>query len=80
MPFSIDGIIEKISKKDLNDVTKSKSSRKLKFPCSICESSVMSNQKAIQCDSCNLWAHIKCDGTSLNDYNDMMDPNNFVSK
>ena len=35
-----------------------------KFPCSICNKNVLSNQKAILCDSCNLWCRIKCDGTS----------------
>ena len=44
----------------------------LKFPCSICNKNVLNNQKAIQCDLCNLWYHIKCDGTSLETYNDLM--------
>ena len=43
-----------------------------KFPCSICNKNVLSNQKAILCDSCNLWCHIKCDGTSNNMYNNLM--------
>ena len=33
----------------------------------------MKNQRAIQCDTCNLWAHIKCDGTSTESYSKMMD-------
>ena len=37
----------------------------LKFPCSICNKNVLNNQKAIQCDSCDLWCHIKCNGTCL---------------
>ena len=43
-----------------------------KFPCSICNKNVLSNQKAIQCDSCYLWCHIKCDGTSAEIYDKLM--------
>ena len=43
-----------------------------KFPCSICNKNILSNQKAILCDSCNLWCHIKCDGTSKDMYNNLM--------
>ena len=44
----------------------------LKFPCSICNKNVLNNQKAIQCDSCNKWCHIKCDGTYIETYNKLM--------
>ena len=47
-------------------------SNNLKFPCSICNKNVLNNQKGIQCDSCNLWCHIKCDGTSTETYNKMI--------
>ena len=36
----------------------------LKFPCKIYEKPVARNHRAIQCDSCNLWIHIKCDQIS----------------
>ena len=36
----------------------------LTWPCSICNKNVLQNQKAIQCDSCSKWCHIKCDGTT----------------
>ena len=42
------------------------------FPCSICSKNVLSNQKAIQCGSYNLWCHIKCDGTSAEIYDKLM--------
>ena len=34
--------------------------RSVKFPCGICNKTVKSNHKAIQCDSCDLWIHIGC--------------------
>ena len=33
---------------------------------------MLSNQRAIQCDLCNLWCHIKCDGTSAEIYDKLM--------
>ncbi len=40
----------------------------IKHPCSICLLSVRSNQRAVLCDGCHLWSHIKCSGVSLDDY------------
>ena len=65
MIFSIDTIIDKIiCEEDLG-----KSFCNLKYPCNLCSKSVMKNQKAVQCDSCDLWVHIKCNGTSDDEYN-----------
>ena len=33
---------------------------KCKHPCGICSKTVRSNQRAVQCDSCNAWYHVKC--------------------
>ena len=33
---------------------------KCKHPCEICSKTVRSNQRAVQCDSCNAWYHVKC--------------------
>ena len=41
----------------------------LKSPCCICNKNCLNNQSCIQCDRCDKWSHIKCDGTSLKDYN-----------
>ena len=49
--------------KDLNPVNK------LACPCSICNKNCFDTQASIICDTCNKWCHIKCDGTSLKDYN-----------
>ena len=43
-------------------------SNKLKFPCAICNKNCTKNQACIQCDECDKWCHIKCDGTSKEDY------------
>ena len=53
--------------------SKQKSSA-LKCPrSSICYKTVQANQRAIQCDACSLWCHIKCDGTNLESYKNIMD-------
>ena len=31
-----------------------------KFPCKICAKNVQDKDKAVQCDLCELWIHIKC--------------------
>ena len=36
--------------------------RNIKWPCIICNRPVQSNQKAIECDTCQKWCHINCDG------------------
>ena len=42
-----------------------------KYPCSVCGKCVRSNQKALECDGCQLWAHIKCVGVSNTVYNEL---------
>ena len=37
-----------------------------KDPCSICLKTVTSRHRAVSCDSCNLWSHIKSTHMSLN--------------
>ena len=41
---------------------------RIKHPCSICYKSVKSNHKAVQCDVCDLWVHIGCNGTTVDEY------------
>ena len=72
MAFSIDTVINKIINEDIQPILKI-SMQKNKYPCSICDKSVRNNQKAILCDTCKLWTHIKCDGTSNNDYENMIE-------
>ena len=32
----------------------------ISFPCKICEKPVGKVDKAVECDNCKLWVHIKC--------------------
>ena len=34
----------------------------IQHPCAVCCKCVRSNQRALQCDKCQLWSHIKCVG------------------
>ena len=59
--------------KTLQKIEKVTLSHKRKYACSICTKSVANNLKALQCDSCDLCAHIKCDGTSAKEYSSLME-------
>ena len=43
-------------------------SRNIRNPCGICSKSVGSKHRAIQCDYCNSWIHIKCQHLDAKDY------------
>ena len=49
------------------------------YPCGICQKNVANNQKAILCTSCNFWIHIKCNGTPVAEYNQIIDDNASLS-
>ena len=38
------------------------------FPCGACNKTVGKRMRAIQCDLCNYWTHIKCDGIEPSHY------------
>ena len=40
-----------------------------KDPCTFCHKNVNVNYRRLFCMSCKLWSHIKCNGTSVNEYN-----------
>ena len=42
---------------------------RLENPCSICNKNCLDNQACINCDTCQKWCHVKCDGTSIESYN-----------
>ena len=48
------------------------------FPCTICTKNVNKNHRAVCCDSCNQWIHIKCNLLSKSDYDNLqLDPDPF---
>ena len=65
MSFSVDHIISII------DNNRPKPRSCIKYPCGICSKSVKKNQKAIQCDSCDLWVHTACNGVSDTNYENL---------
>ena len=46
------------------------------FPCGICCKPVASNHRAVQCDVCDLWIHIKCNSISPKEYEKLMESDN----
>ena len=80
MTFSINTIINNIISEDFDLNPKKLPARNLKHPCSICNCSVMSNQRSVTCDNCHLWAHTKCDGTSDETYNRLIEENLSVNE
>ena len=47
----------------------------VKFPIKICEKPVAKNHHAIQCDSYNLWIHIKCNKINPQTYKHLQNSN-----
>ena len=41
----------------------------VKFPCKICKKPVAQNHKAVCCDVCDTWVHIKCNKINTQTYN-----------
>jgi hypothetical protein len=38
------------------------------FPCGVCEKPVGKNHRALECEACSYWVHIKCGGITPNKY------------
>lgn len=49
----------------------------IKNPCSVCLKSVAKNHRAINCDTCNLWSHIKCSKISTSEYQHLQNLTSF---
>ena len=48
----------------------------VKFPCGICTRQVSKNHRAIKCDSCEKWIHIKCNNLETRTYQSLINDNN----
>ena len=45
--------------------------RSVSFPCGICHKNISYNQKAILCNNCNFYVHLKCNGISASEYKEL---------
>ena len=45
-----------------------KKNKDVKFPCSVCNNNLNSNQPAMLCSKCNLWSHNKCNDIDKQQY------------
>ena len=43
-------------------------------PCAVCKKGCRRNQRAVQCDECDLWYHAKCTGITNEDYKSIAQP------
>ena len=59
------------------DIDRPKIRSCLNFPCGICQKVVKTNQKAIQCDSCDFWIHVGCNDISASEYEDLKNDENL---
>ena len=48
-----------------------------KFPCTVCTKAVSNHHKALECDLCNKWGHIKCIDISTTEYKRLCELENF---
>ena len=62
MTFNMERII------DIIELGVPKLSKRVKYPCGICNKCVKNSQKAVLCDSCGFWTHIGCNGTTHEEY------------
>ena len=47
-----------------------------KHQCGLCQKLVKRNDRAIQCDICDLWVHIRCENISKAQYNHLVNSEN----
>ena len=50
------------------------------YPCSICQNYVSPHQEGLCCTSCSLKVHIKCNGTTLDEYNQIQELNEGLTE
>ena len=49
-----------------------------KYPCRNCYKNVNKNQKAVLCSICQKWVHRKCSGTSVKEYEALVDEDDSI--
>ena len=59
----------------MNDTRK----KNQKIQCNICDKNVRGNAKAVCCDVCDNWVHIKCNGISTSKYDQLCEEDNDES-
>ena len=58
------------------NIEKTSAKRKPKYPCIACDRGVVATSKAVSCDVCQHWIHVKCtDTTSLDQYHKLVSSN-----
>ena len=67
------------SLKQTNDYYKNVINASHPYPCGICQKNVNINQKAIECSLCKHWIHIKCNSTTNEEYDKMMEINSLLT-
>ena len=73
-----DYLIESL--KQINDYYKNKINAIHPFPCGICQKKRQQQPKGyIECSSCKYWIHIKYNGTSNKEYNEMLTANSIIN-
>ena len=51
------------------------SHKNIKFPCGICFKAVATNHRAVLCDVCGYWVHLKCNYLTNTQYNELIEDN-----
>ena len=46
----------------------------IRYPCTVCQAAVRSNQQDIQCDFCDRWIHGKCTNITISEYKRLENP------
>ena len=74
------GNIDCLKAQSPNNLEQRKKVRQPKYPCKVCSKGVTSRSKAVSCDSCQQWTHIKCSGfITTQKYDSMVSDNSDFS-
>ena len=68
MSFSIDQILNSLKDEHFMENTALGKTTISKDPCAICLKPILAHHGSIECDTCELWVHNKCNGTTPAEY------------